>query len=446
MLTRPESAEARSAAGEETAPALLEVRDVEVHFALRGGFLQRMLGRDTGSVKAVDGVSFSLRRGEVLGLVGESGSGKTTLGKAVLSLVRPTAGSVLLDGQTISTLPEHLVRPLRRRMQPVFQDPHASLNPTMTLEQAIGHPLQIHHVGSTPDQRRALVAEALERVGLVPVGRFMSKYPGELSGGQRQRASIARAIILGPDLVVADEPVSMLDMSVRAKVLQLLVDLKQELGLTYLYVTHDLATARFFCDRVAIMYLGRIVEIGATDELYRNPRHPYTRALLEAIPEPDPEHRIPRRLPRGEVPDATVPPLGCSFHPRCPEAFGPCGWESRDLRNLLEMRWAVLGPDEFRKERDVLGDLSGLSVPSLDVDVPAAPGHSGSDVATLLDWHRKSDPDEPLWKGVAQMEPGPTGVRVRFRDHVDPVLTDGGAPGSAQVACHLYDRDLAEPS
>ena len=349
MPTRPESAEARSTearstAGEEAGPALLEVRDVEVHFALRGGFVQRMLGRDTGSVKAVDGVSFSLRRGEVLGLVGESGSGKTTLGKAVLSLVRPTAGSVLLDGQTISTLPEHLVRPLRRRMQPVFQDPHASLNPTMTLEQAIGHPLHIHHVGSTPEQRRALVAEALERVGLVPVARFMSKYPGELSGGQRQRASIARAIILGPDLVVADEPVSMLDMSVRAKVLQLMVDLKQELGLTYLYVTHDLATARFFCDRVAIMYLGRIVEIGATDELYRNPRHPYTRALLEAIPEPDPGHRIPRRLPRGEVPDATVPPLGCSFHPRCPDAFGPCGWESRDLRNLLEMRWAALGP------------------------------------------------------------------------------------------------------
>ena len=267
----------------------------------------------------------------------------------------------------------------------------------------------------------------------------MSKYPGELSGGQRQRASIARAIILGPDLVVADEPVSMLDMSVRAKVLQLLVDLKQELGLTYLYVTHDLATARFFCDRVAIMYLGRIVEIGATDELYRNPRHPYTRALLEAIPEPDPEHRIPRRLPRGEVPDATVPPLGCSFHPRCPEAFGPCGWESRDLRNLLEMRWAALGPDEFRKERDVLGDLSGLSVPSLDVDVPAAPGHSGSDVATLLEWHR-----EVRSRRAPLERRGPDGARADGGTGTFPGPRRPGphgwrAPGAAQVACHLYD-------
>jgi peptide/nickel transport system ATP-binding protein len=442
LLTRPESAGTRPPAPEETnTPPLLEVRDLEVHFALRGGFLQRMLGHDSGSVKAVDGVNFSLRRGEVLGLVGESGSGKTTLAKAVLCLVRPTSGSVLLDGETVSTLPEHLVRPLRRRMQPVFQDPHASLNPTMDLEDAVGHPLKIHHVASTPEERRALVSEALERVGLVPVERFLGKYPGELSGGQRQRASIARAIILGPELVVADEPVSMLDMSVRAKVLQLLVDLKRDLGLTYLYVTHDLATARFFCDRVAIMYLGRIVEIGSTDELYRNPRHPYTRALLEAIPEPDPEHRIPRRLPRGEVPDATVPPLGCAFHPRCPEAFGPCGWESRDLRSLLEMRWAALGPEEFRKERDVLGDLSALSGPSLDVDVPAAPGRSGSDVATLLEWHRAADPDEPLWKGVAQMEPLPSAVRVRFRDHADPVLEEAGSPGS-KVACHRYRTDL----
>ncbi|MGA3220070.1 MAG: ABC transporter ATP-binding protein [Acidimicrobiales bacterium] len=443
MLTRPESAGApRTAPEEGTADVLLEVRDLEVHFALRGGFLQRMLGQDTGSVKAVDGVSFSLRRGEVLGLVGESGSGKTTLAKAVLCLVRPTAGSVLLEGETISTLSERHVRPLRRRMQPVFQDPHASLNPTMNLEEAVGHPLKIHHVGRTPEERRARVSEALERVGLVPVERFLAKYPSELSGGQRQRANIARAIILGPDLVVADEPVSMLDMSVRAKVLQLLVDLKRDLGLTYLYVTHDLATARFFCDRVAIMYLGRIVEIGSTDDLYRNPRHPYTRALLEAIPEPDPERRIPRRLPRGEVPDATVPPLGCAFHPRCREAFGPCGWESRDLRSLLEMRWAALGPEEFRKERDVLGDLSGLSAPSLDVHMPAAPGRSGSDVATLLAWHRAADPDEPLWKGVAHMEPGPAGVRVRFRDHADPVLEEGGTPASGMVACHLYRADL----
>ncbi|HUA94217.1 MAG TPA: dipeptide/oligopeptide/nickel ABC transporter ATP-binding protein, partial [Acidimicrobiales bacterium] len=248
MLTKPEAAgPAGGAPTAPDAPTLLEVQDLQVHFALRGGFLQRMLGRDTGSVKAVDGVSLSLRRGEVLGLVGESGSGKTTLAKAVLCLVRPTAGKVVLDGEVISTLPERQVRPLRRRVQPVFQDPHASLNPTMDLATAVGHPLKIHKVGSSPEGRRAMVAEALERVGLVPVERFMTKFPSELSGGQKQRAAIARAIILGPELVVADEPVSMLDMSVRAKILGLLEELKRDLGLTYVYITHDLASARFFC-------------------------------------------------------------------------------------------------------------------------------------------------------------------------------------------------------
>lgn len=443
MPTRPDGPGATLTAPDITAaPTLLEVRDLCVHFSLRGGFIQRMLGRDTGSVKAVDGVSFSLRRGEVLGLVGESGSGKTTLAKAVLCLVRPTAGSVLLNGETISGLSERHVRPLRRRMQPVFQDPHASLNPTMNLETAVGHPLRIHHVAATPEELRARVSEALELVGLVPVERFLAKYPSELSGGQRQRAAIARAIILGPELVVADEPVSMLDMSVRAKVLQLMVDLKRELGLTYLYVTHDLATARFFCDRIAIMYLGRIVEVGSVDDIFANPRHPYTRSLLEAIPEPDPEHRIPRRLPRGEVPDAAVPPLGCAFHPRCLEAFGPCGWESRDLRSLLEMRWAALGPEEFRRERDVLGDLAGLSAPSLEVEVPAAPGQAGREVQTLLEWHRAADPDEPLWRGVAGMDVGPKGVRVHFRDHAEPVLQEMGPPGNCKVACHRYRSDL----
>jgi peptide/nickel transport system ATP-binding protein len=443
LLTKPEEAGSRPAREDGgTGTALLEVHDLEVHFALRGGFFQRMLGRDAGSVKAVDGVNLSLRKGEVLGLVGESGSGKTTLAKAVLCLVRPTAGTVVLNGETISGLPERQVRPLRRRMQPVFQDPHASLNPTMTIEQAIGHPLQIHHVVATPEERRDLVADALERVGLVPIERFMTKFPRELSGGQQQRAAIARAIILGPELIVADEPVSMLDMSVRAKVLQLMVDLKRDLGLTYLYVTHDLATARFFCDSIAIMYLGRIVEIGSTAELYSNPRHPYTRSLLDAIPEPDPQRRIPRHLPRGEVPDAVVPPLGCSFHPRCSLAFGPCGWESRDLRSLLEMRWAALGPEEFRRERAILGQLSGLSGPSLDVEVPAAPGRTGDEVAALLEQHRALDPEEPLWRGVASTDVLPAGVRVRFRDHADPVLQEVDGPGKARVACHRYRTDL----
>ena len=207
---------------------------------------------------------------------------------------------------------------------------------------------------------------------------------------------IARAIILGPEVLVADEPVSMLDMSVRAKILQLMLDLKQDLGLTYVYITHDLASAKYFCDRIAIMYLGRVVEVGPTDEIFANPRHPYTKALLAAIPEPDPERMIPRNLPRGEIPDAASPPLGCSFHPRCPEATRECGWESRDLRALIEEHWTRRDPETYQRERDLVGDLEVLDEPS----VTARIGKGGApEVRALLDRMRAEDPDEPLWNG-----------------------------------------------
>ncbi|MGH3439569.1 MAG: ABC transporter ATP-binding protein, partial [Sciscionella sp.] len=337
MPTKPES-NTSAAAAPEVAP-LLDVNDLQVHFALRGGFFSRMLGQEEGSVKAVDGVSFALRPGEVLGLVGESGSGKTTLGRALLRLVAPTGGSVKLEGREISGLSEGDFRPLRKRMQMIFQDPHAALNPSMDIGTAVGHPLKIHGMASGPEAIDARVREAFERVGLAPADRFLTKYPSDLSGGQKQRAVIARAIILGPELLVADEPVSMLDMSVRSKILELMIGLKNDLDLTYLYITHDLATAKFFCDRIAIMYLGRIVEIGPAEQIYADPKHPYTKSLLRAIPEPDPRKAVPRDLPRGEIPDAVSPPLGCSFHPRCQVAFNGCGWESRDLRQLLEQRW-----------------------------------------------------------------------------------------------------------
>jgi peptide/nickel transport system ATP-binding protein len=424
------------------APVLLDVADVKVHFPLRGNFLQRMLGHDTGSVKAVDGVSFQLRRGEVLGLVGESGSGKTTLSRAVLSLVNVTDGSISLDGEKISGLSERHFRPLRKRMQLIFQDPHASLNPAMTILDAVGHPLRIHGIARDDRQVRKLVGEALERVGLVPVDRFLRKYPSDLSGGQKQRAVLARAIILGPELVIADEPVSMLDMSVRAKVLQLMDGLKSDLGLTYLYVTHDLATARYFCDRIAIMYLGRIVEIGSAADVYAHPRHPYTKALLEAIPEPDPRHHVPRDLPRGEVPDAAVPPLGCSFHPRCPRAFAPCGWESRDLRALLEDRWAKLGPAEFARERAIIGSLDGLDAPSSEAFLPCAPGSNAAGVAALLEEHRQASPEEPFWRGIAATEERPGGVAIRFDAATDPRLHPvGDDDPRVEVACNLYETE-----
>jgi oligopeptide/dipeptide ABC transporter ATP-binding protein len=267
---------------------LLEVRELKTHFSLRGSFLDRVLGREAASVKAVDGVSLALRRGEVLGIVGESGSGKTTLGRTLVGLIAASSGSVLFEGRDITHLGERALRPLRRRLQIVFQDPHASLNPAMTIAASVGHPLKIHGIASDEDELRAGVAEALERVGLAPAEQFMDKYPGDLSGGQKQRAVLARAIILDPDVLIADEPVSMLDMSVRAKILELMSELKEQFDLTYLYITHDLATAKYFCDRVAIMYLGRIVEIGPAHDIYESPKHPYTAALLRAIPEPDP--------------------------------------------------------------------------------------------------------------------------------------------------------------
>src|SRR6185295_13848176 len=244
------------------ADPLVSVRDLRTYYSIRGSFLDRLVGREAGSVRAVDDISFDLHKGEVLGLVGESGSGKTTLGRTLLGLVRATGGSVQFEGRDITKLSERDLRAHRRRMQIVFQDPHASLNPAMTIVQAVGHPLEIHGIAKGREQVRRRVAEALEIVGLAPPDQFLDKYPSDLSGGQKQRAVIARAIILNPVLLVADEPVSMLDMSVRAKILDLMVSLKRDFDLTYLYITHDLATAKFFCDRIAIMYLGRIVEIG----------------------------------------------------------------------------------------------------------------------------------------------------------------------------------------
>ncbi len=417
---------------------LLEVSDLKTYYPLRGSFLQRISGRQAGFVKAVDGVSFRLRRGEVLGLVGESGSGKTTLGRTVLGMVRPTSGSVRLEGEEIAGRSESGYRPLRRRMQMVFQDPHASLNPAMDLLTAVGHPLKIHGIARDVAAVREAVADALEHVGLVPVEQFLRKYPSDLSGGQKQRAVLARAIILQPDLLVADEPISMLDMSVRAKILELMLELKDELDLTYLYITHDLATAKFFCDRVAIMYLGKVVEEGPTEAIFAEPKHPYTEALLRAVPDPDPDRRIPRDVPRGEVPDAVNPPIGCSFHPRCPKAFEVCGWEGRDLRDLLEARWVRLLGASYEREREMFGDLASLDRPSTRVEIIARHGSSGKEIAEVLERARAEDPREPLWRGVRDVGADTNRAEVRFHEPLDPQLlpVDG-----VSVSCHLYDGE-----
>jgi peptide/nickel transport system ATP-binding protein len=420
---------------------LVSIRGLKTYYSIRGSFLSRIVGREAGHVRAVDDVSLELRRGEVLGLVGESGSGKTTLGRTILGLVSATSGSVQFEGREITKLSEREFRALRREMQIVFQDPHASLNPAMTIAQLVEHPLQIHSVGSKAE-RQSRVAETLSIVGLDPPEQFMDKYPSDLSGGQKQRVVIARAIILNPVLLVADEPVSMLDMSVRAKILELMLYLKRQLNLTYLYITHDLATAKFFCDRIAILYLGRIVEIGPSETIYADPKHPYTKALLRAIPDPDPRRTVPRDLPPGEVPDAARPPLGCSFHPRCPLAFEVCGWETRDLRDLLETRWALQEPARYEAEQAVLGDLSVLDEPATQVRLKAGQGKTGADIVELLESIRDESPEARFWKGVRRVAADGDSVDVEWHDPIAPRPLE---QGDTTVECHLYDEDaLAE--
>jgi oligopeptide/dipeptide ABC transporter ATP-binding protein len=421
---------------------LVSVRDLRTYYSIRGSFAQRLIGREAGSVRAVDDVSFDLRQGEVLGLVGESGSGKTTLGRTLLGLVRATGGSVMFEGRDVTKLREHELRAHRQRMQMVFQDPHASLNPAMTIGQSVAHPLSIHGLAKNRDEADARVADVLEHVGLAPAEQFVDKYPSDLSGGQKQRAVLARAIILNPVLLVADEPVSMLDMSVRAKILDLMLALKRDFELTYLYITHDLATAKFFCDRIAIMYLGRIVEIGPSEAIYDDPKHPYTQALLRAIPEPDPLRAVPRDLPRGEVPDAARPPRGCSFHPRCPRAFEVCGWEPRDLRELLERRWAHMIPEEYEAERRIVGDLEELERDALGVRVPVQGGARGEDLLAVLEQIRDEDPEEQFWSGLRELSAGDHHVEVEWWEPVEPRLLPAGR---VHVECHLYDEEaLAE--
>jgi oligopeptide/dipeptide ABC transporter ATP-binding protein len=434
LQTKPEPV-----VGTGTAP-LVSVRNLKTYYSIRGSFLDRLVGREAGFVKAVDDVSVDLRKGEVLGLVGESGSGKTTLGRTLLGLVPATEGSVVFEGREITNLHERELREHRRRMQIVFQDPHASLNPAMTIEQSVGDPLRIHGITHDRADIRRRVAEALEHVGLAPAQQFMEKYPSDLSGGQKQRAVIARAIILNPVLLVADEPVSMLDMSVRAKILELMLDLKRDFDLTYLYITHDLATAKFFCDRIAIMYLGRIVEIGPSEAIYEDPKHPYTRALLRAIPEPDPRRSVPRDLPRGEVPDAARPPLGCSFHPRCPNAFAACGWESRDLRELLEARWARMGAEQYEAEQALVDDLGALDTPAPHASLAVRRGRDAGELLALLESVRDEDPEEPFWRGVRRLAAAEGRVEVEFHEPRTPRLL---AHGDVEVECHLYDPEVS---
>jgi oligopeptide/dipeptide ABC transporter ATP-binding protein len=310
--------------------ALLEVQNLVKHFPVGGG----MFSGPTGLVRAVDDVSFSIRRGETVGLVGESGCGKTTTGRCILQLERATSGRILFEGVDLTTLDEAALRAVRRKVQVIFQDPYSSLNPRMTIGQILAEPLKVH--GLVPDsaKREARVRELLDQVGLL--AQHATRYPHQLSGGQRQRVGIARALAMEPVLIVCDEPVSALDVSIQAQIINLLEDLQQRLGLTYLFIAHDLSVVRHISDRVVVMYLGKVVEVADRQALYEDPLHPYTRALLSAVPIPDPalEARREHTVLRGEVPSPLRPPPGCVFHPRCPRAEARCSAEVPPLREI----------------------------------------------------------------------------------------------------------------
>jgi oligopeptide transport system ATP-binding protein len=314
---------------------LLEVKNLVKYFPVSGG----VLGRKIADVKAVDGVDLHIDRGETLGLVGESGCGKTTTGFSILQLYDVTSGSVLFKGQELVGLKGSQLRQMRRHMQPIFQDPFASLNPRMTAGDIVGEPLSVHKVADGSEYRDR-VAELFQLVGLEPY--MAQRYPHEFSGGQRQRIGIARAIAVSPDFIVCDEPVSALDVSIQAQIVMLLMKLREELNLTYLFIAHDLAVVRKLSDRVAVMYLGRVVETSESDELYANPLHPYTVSLLSAVPVPDPvaDRQRNRIVLRGDVPSPMNPPPGCPFHTRCPMAIDVCKTEVPKLREINPGHWA----------------------------------------------------------------------------------------------------------
>jgi peptide/nickel transport system ATP-binding protein len=319
---------------------LLRVNELKKWFPVRTGFFKSLIGGEKLFVKAVDGISFDIKPQEIYGLAGESGSGKTTTGRLILRLIEPTAGKIYYKDKDITKLKPKEFTPYRRKMQIIFQDPYESLNPRMTIGSIVSEPLHVQKICKNEREVQERVAAALEEVQLTPPDEFVPRYPHEVSGGQRQRIAVARALVLKPDFIVADEPVSMLDVSIRAEVLNLMVDLTEKLNVAFLYVTHDLALARHLCNRLAIMYLGKMMEKGYTEDIIYEPLHPYTKALMAAVPVPDPESKRAEVVIKGEIPSPINPPSGCRFHTRCPQYIG-------DICRLTEPKLVHVGKDRY---------------------------------------------------------------------------------------------------
>ena len=310
---------------------VLDISNLKKYFPVKLGLMKSLLSRQELYVRAVDGISFNIAEKEIFGLVGESGCGKTTTGRTILRLIEPTSGTICFKGPDLMKLDDEEMRKMRRKLQIIFQDPYESLNPRMSIYDILAEPLQLQHVVESPDELLSKASEALAEMGLVPPEEFLYRFPHELSGGQRQRVAIARAFILNPEFIVADEPVSMLDASIRAEVVELILGMVQKLHCAFLYITHDIALTRYLCNRIGVMYLGEIVEMGPTDDVIQHPQHPYTEALIAAVPVPDPTAKRREIVIKGEVASPINPPPGCRFHPRCPYAQDKCRKEEPKL-------------------------------------------------------------------------------------------------------------------
>ena len=375
--TAPDRRAPHAGAGDE----ILRLEDLYVHFPVRGSGLDTVLRRSRGVIRAVDGIDLSVRRGEVLALVGESGSGKTTTARVVVKLTRQTAGTVSFEGADVSRLwGQRALRDYRRRVQMIFQDPYETLNPKQSIRDFVAEPLQVNGLGSNRAERDDLVHRALDAAGLRPPEEYARRFPHELSGGQRQRVIIAGALVMNPELIVADEPVSMLDVSIRTELLRLMLDLRTARGLTYLFITHDLSLAWVIADRIAVMYLGKIMEIGPAEQVIRDPHNPYTKALVSVSPTPTPPsvgERARRTILIGETPDAAHVPSGCRFHPRCPLAFDRCRVEEPPLFDVGGGQQAACWLVEGGRSLPLMPATSGIVpavTPQAEAEVTAQPG------------------------------------------------------------------------
>lgn len=419
----------RPSSRERSSTTVLKIEGVKKHFPLKTSFMQSLRGQKR-EVKAVDGVSFEIRDREILGFAGESGSGKSTLGELISRLQTPTDGHILYLGQDVAHKSDKELKDFRRNMQVVFQDPYETLNPRFTILNSIMEPLKIHNIGNGYQERVELVKEALERAELTPAESYLHRFPHQLSGGQRQRVALARAIVINPKFIIADEPVSMLDVSVRAGILNLLQKLRDELGVSLLYISHDLATIRYICDRTAILYLGKIMEIGETEKVIQEAAHPYTKMLLAAVPVPDPEAGRQRVDPRGESPDPIDLPNGCRFHPRCAQAQANCGWEGRDLRNLIGQ---CLEQDD--PAQNAYSILAGLTTRIDDLHLELAAADSDVDweqvkkvLYQVMDKHNKT-----MRQAVSKMQTSGKTLRIEFRREAEPEYYQ--LEGDHQTAC-----------